>query len=60
MTKEVHTLDFCEECVLGKAHKLPFPTARHTTTEILGYVHSDLWGSVSMPRVYQVASIFSR
>lgn len=58
--KEVHTLDFCEECVLGKAHKLPFPTARHTTTEILGYVHSDLWGSVSMPRVYQVASIFSR
>ena len=45
--KEVHTLDFCEVCVLGKAHKLSFPNAKHVTTEILGYVHSDLWGSMS-------------
>ena len=25
--KEVHTLDFCENCALGKAYKLPFSTA---------------------------------
>lgn len=45
--KDVHTLDFCEECVLGKVHKILFPTAKHTTTEVLGYVHSDFWGYVS-------------
>lgn len=45
--KEVHTLDFCEECVLGKANKLLFPMGKHTTTEVLGYVYSDLWGYVS-------------
>ena len=45
--KEVHTLDFCENCVFGKTHKLQFPTAKHATTETLAYVHSDLWGSVS-------------
>ncbi|CAL9238502.1 unnamed protein product [Arabidopsis halleri] len=46
-SKEVHTLDFCEECILGKSHKQSFPEAKHTTTGILEYVHSDLWGSVS-------------
>ena len=45
--KEVHTLDFCENCALGKAHKLPFPNAKHAATETLAYVNSDLWGSVS-------------
>ena len=34
--KEVHILDFCQKCVLGKVHKLP------VTNEILGYVHNDL------------------
>ncbi|KAG7559229.1 Ribonuclease H-like superfamily [Arabidopsis thaliana x Arabidopsis arenosa] len=28
-SKEVHTLDFCEECVLGKSHKQSFPEAKH-------------------------------
>ena len=45
--KEVHTLDFREECVLGKSHKQNFPEAKHTSTSILEYIHSDLWGSVS-------------
>lgn len=45
--KEVHTLDFCKICVLSKAHKLSFSSAKHVTTEIIGYVHSDRWGSMS-------------
>ena len=35
------------KCVFLVKHKLPFPKAKHVTTENLGYVHSDLWGSVS-------------
>ena len=46
-SKEVHTLDFCEECVLGKSHKQSFLEGKHTTKGILEYIHSDLWGSVS-------------
>lgn len=45
--KEVHSLDFCETCVLGKFHKQSFPKAKHKCTEVLEYIHSDLWGSVS-------------
>ena len=40
----INTLQFCEECVLGKAHKTGFETGRHTTKSILEYIHSDLWG----------------
>ena len=40
-------MGFCEDCVLGKSHKQSFPTAKHTTKNILEYVHSDLWGSSS-------------
>ena len=38
-------LDFCENCVYGKSCRLKFPKARHTTTEKLDYLHSDLWGA---------------
>lgn len=47
--KEVKTLKFCEECVLGKSHKQSFKPAKHVTKGILDYVHSDLWGSPSSP-----------
>ena len=45
--KEVNSLDFCETCVLGKSHKQSFPKAKHKSTGVLEYIHSDLWGSVS-------------
>ena len=35
----------CEYCILGKSHKTPYKTGKHTSKEILEYVHSDLWGS---------------
>lgn len=46
--KEVHTLDFCEECVLGKAQKQSFQEGKHTSKKPLEYIHSDLWGSPSV------------
>lgn len=35
-------LQFCENCVFGKATRLKFKRAEHVTTEVLNYVHSDL------------------
>nr|KYP63829.1 Retrovirus-related Pol polyprotein from transposon TNT 1-94 [Cajanus cajan] len=37
-------LKFCESCVMGKQRRLKFNHGKHTSTEILQYVHSDLWG----------------
>ena len=37
-------LKFNESCVMGKQRKLKFSHGKHTSTEILQYVHSDLWG----------------
>ena len=34
----------CEECILGKAKKLPYPRGTHSSTMPLDYAHSDLWG----------------
>ncbi|KAK4841553.1 hypothetical protein QYF36_006375 [Acer negundo] len=45
----VNKLEFCENCVLGKQHRLIFSTAQHNTKEILQYVHSDLWGPSKVP-----------
>ncbi|GJS09471.1 zinc finger, CCHC-type containing protein [Tanacetum coccineum] len=37
-------LDFYENCVLGKSHRVSFSVGRHTTQGVIDYVHSDLWG----------------
>lgn len=42
---EISELKQCEDCILGKSHRLSFKTGKHTSQEILEYVHSDLWGS---------------
>ena len=34
----------CEECVLGKAKKQPYPKGKHTSLAPLDYAHSDLCG----------------
>ena len=46
---QVSKLDFCENCVLGKQHRISFSTAQHTSKQILEYVHSDLWGPSKVP-----------
>lgn len=34
----------CEECILAKSKKLPYPKGNHASTASLDYAHSDLWG----------------
>lgn len=46
---KVLEVKFCEDCVLGKTHKVSFGQAQHVTKEKLDYVHSDLWGSPNVP-----------
>ena len=41
---KLEKLQFCESCIFGKATRLKFKKSVHTTTGILNYVHSDLWG----------------
>nr|GEZ25172.1 hypothetical protein [Tanacetum cinerariifolium] len=42
--KSLGKLDFCENCVLGKSHRVSFVVERNTTQGVIDYVHSDLWG----------------
>ncbi|GKC46811.1 retrovirus-related pol polyprotein from transposon TNT 1-94 [Tanacetum coccineum] len=42
--KSLGKLDFFENCVLGKSHRVSFSVGRHTTRGVIDYVHSDLWG----------------
>nr|GEX73138.1 retrovirus-related Pol polyprotein from transposon TNT 1-94 [Tanacetum cinerariifolium] len=42
--KSLGKLDFCEDCVLGKSHRVSFGVGRHTTQGVIDYVYSDLWG----------------
>nr|GEU69166.1 retrotransposon protein, putative, Ty1-copia subclass [Tanacetum cinerariifolium] len=42
--KSLANLDFCENYVLGKSHRVSFDVGRHTTQGVIDYVHSDLWG----------------
>jgi len=37
-------LEFCEDCIYGKASRASFNKAVHRTEAILDYIHSDLWG----------------
>lgn len=39
-----HKLTLCHNCLLAKAHKLPFSSSTSLTTKPLELVRSDLWG----------------
>ena len=34
----------CEDCILGKSKKLPYPKGIHSSIKPLDYAHNDLWG----------------
>ncbi|KAK8916408.1 hypothetical protein KSP39_PZI022184 [Platanthera zijinensis] len=36
----------CEGCVMGKSHRLPFPTTSWKAKQPLELIHADLWGAV--------------
>lgn len=42
--KSLCKLDFCENFVLGKSHRVSFGVGRHTTLGVIDYVRSDLSG----------------
>ncbi|GJX88874.1 retrovirus-related pol polyprotein from transposon TNT 1-94 [Tanacetum coccineum] len=42
--KSLGKLDFCENYVLGKSHRVSFGVGRHTTQGVIVYVHSGLLG----------------
>lgn len=44
-------LDPCEQCILSKSKKLPYPTGIHTSTAPLDYIHSDRWGPAPVATV---------
>lgn len=46
---QVSTVEFCEDCVMGKTHRSSFGPVQHFTKGKLDYIHSDLWGSPNVP-----------
>nr|GEY36402.1 retrovirus-related Pol polyprotein from transposon TNT 1-94 [Tanacetum cinerariifolium] len=42
--KSLCKLDFCENCVIGKSHRVNPDVGSHTTQRVIDYVHADLWG----------------
>ncbi|KAL2232022.1 UNVERIFIED_CONTAM: Retrovirus-related Pol polyprotein from transposon TNT 1-94 [Sesamum indicum] len=48
LNEKIEKLDFCDDCVLGKHHKVNFPASPSPnpsmSTFILDYVHDDIWG----------------
>nr|GEZ98531.1 hypothetical protein [Tanacetum cinerariifolium] len=42
--KSLDKLDFYENCVLEKSHRVSVGVGMHTTQGVIDYVHSDLWG----------------
>ncbi|KAL2251350.1 UNVERIFIED_CONTAM: Retrovirus-related Pol polyprotein from transposon TNT 1-94 [Sesamum indicum] len=53
LNDKIENLDFCDDCVLGKHHKVHFPTPSQSLPSmsscILDYVHADVWGPSSVP-----------
>ncbi|CAA7027632.1 unnamed protein product [Microthlaspi erraticum] len=48
-SNKVTEVSFCEDCVLGKTHRVSFGPAKHVTKAKLDYIHSDLWESPNVP-----------
>ena len=42
-------IEFCELCVSGKIHRVPFSRTRTRAKEPLGLIHSDVCGKFSSP-----------
>ncbi|KAL2241729.1 UNVERIFIED_CONTAM: Retrovirus-related Pol polyprotein from transposon TNT 1-94 [Sesamum indicum] len=53
LNTNIEKLDFCDDCILGKHHKVHFPASPSPnpsmSTCILDYVHADVWGPSNVP-----------
>ncbi|GKC75685.1 retrotransposon protein, putative, ty1-copia subclass, partial [Tanacetum coccineum] len=55
--KSLEKLDFCENYVLGKSHRVKFGVERHTTQGVIDYVHSDfpdIWAETTCMAAYLI------
>ncbi|KAL0289766.1 UNVERIFIED_CONTAM: Retrovirus-related Pol polyprotein from transposon TNT 1-94 [Sesamum calycinum] len=50
---KIEKLKFCDECVIGKQHKVQFPASQppnpSSSSSILDYVHAYVWGPSNIP-----------
>ncbi|PNX68564.1 putative gag-pol polyprotein, partial [Trifolium pratense] len=46
--EKLNKLDFCDNCTLGKQHKVKFGVRVHKSTRPFEYVRSDLWSPSSV------------
>ena len=42
-------LDFYKYCMYEKQHRVSFKIGSHTSKGVFHYIHSDVWGPVSVP-----------
>ncbi|KAL0310312.1 UNVERIFIED_CONTAM: Retrovirus-related Pol polyprotein from transposon TNT 1-94 [Sesamum calycinum] len=52
LTGRFDEMDFCDDCTLGKQHKVHFPSPTPNPTAsacVLDYVHVDVWGPANVP-----------
>ena len=48
LLKGVKTCKLDKYCVYEKQHRVSFKTGSHTSKDVLDYIHSDVWGLVSV------------
>ncbi|KAK3001961.1 hypothetical protein RJ639_020920 [Escallonia herrerae] len=48
-SKKIGKLDFCEHYIFGKQCRVKFSRVVHTTKGTMDYIHSNLWGSSTVP-----------
>ncbi|KAL0408183.1 UNVERIFIED_CONTAM: Retrovirus-related Pol polyprotein from transposon TNT 1-94 [Sesamum radiatum] len=52
LTEKCDDMSFCDDCILGKHHKVQFPSSSQKPSSsscILDYVHADVWGPANVP-----------
>ena len=54
----ISKLEFCENCVLGKQHRLSFKLSNHISKSVLDYIHFDLWGPTKVQTKVEIDTFF--
>ncbi|KAL2232804.1 UNVERIFIED_CONTAM: Retrovirus-related Pol polyprotein from transposon TNT 1-94 [Sesamum indicum] len=53
LNDRIDKIDFCDECVMGKQHRVQFPSSPSPNPSmspcVLDYVHADVWGPSNTP-----------
>ncbi|KAL0456583.1 UNVERIFIED_CONTAM: Retrovirus-related Pol polyprotein from transposon TNT 1-94 [Sesamum latifolium] len=53
LKEKCDNISFCDDCILGKHHKVQFPSSSSqkpsSSSCILDYIHADVWGPANVP-----------